>query len=958
MAEVLGMIYSLNRFIKLWKFSKPIQTLILLLPLALQAQIPEPCLEAWENLPTQADSILQQSFPDFLSCCGTSCEAKKDSLLGRAFHIKAIYQLQQNDLLGAQVTNRKALAIRKKAKPSNPTDIGHSFLNLGIIFSKELSRFQQAKIHLDSAWLYLSRQSNYELRGDCRLEMALLMQKQGDIENSFLLIDQAIKNYEQLPQEAQPFLIANAYLAKGELHAELKNYSKASQAYQESLDIYGQAGDLFEKARVLHNLGHLEMEQRNWGKAFDFFEQGITVYQQLTAQYQNIPEAMDFIQEQRTKSSIGLGSCLIKLGNFVRAEKELVAAMKGTFPHQVNLKASIADNLGDLYLIWGNKNDKAIATLNEGLGFLFPDFSPQDPLDCPMISAKSQILGESDLLLTLVQDKARALVTVASSLQSKKANSYLQSALQHYLLADQLSFRFRQNQQAEASRLFWQQENRTMYEAAIDLCYELNKPDQAFQLMENSKALVLLEALKDAVAKASAGISEADLQAEQQLKGDIAQLQAMMAGLQEGDEKSELQKRLNSLSLQQNELLENFKNRYPQYFTYKYDQWTKEAKEIRQTLGEAALIEFFEGKKATYICYLSLDTIRMAKVLPTAKETESFIETLKNPLLSKDMVIEAYALYEMLFDPFLGISFPEKLYIVPDGQLTRLPFDALCSAPVLEEGKIPFLLHSHHISYAYSASVLFQESLEAQSSAKKLLAIAPGTFESLQLSELEHSQAEAQSIARTMGGKAILGEAATKAAFLANSNDYLLLHLSTHAAADSISSPWIAFKDSFLYLPAIYGLETQARLVVLSACQTSQGKLAHGEGVMSLARAFRYAGVPSVLASMWEAEDASAKYIMEAFYEKLKAGLPKDQALSEAKRAYLEDAAHFSFRSPFFWSNFVLVGDVGELGKWSELGKLEKLGKNEVKLLIGLFFTLIVYFYFRTQNRRKYAQNK
>jgi CHAT domain-containing protein len=137
--------------------------------------------------------------------------------------------------------------------------------------------------------------------------------------------------------------------------------------------------------------------------------------------------------------------------------------------------------------------------------------------------------------------------------------------------------------------------------------------------------------------------------------------------------------------------------------------------------------------------------------------------------------------------------------------------------------------------------------------------------------------------------------------------------------------------------------------VVLSACQTSQGKLAVGEGVMSLARAFRYAGVPSVLASMWEAEDASAKFIMEIFYEKLSAGLPKDEALSEAKRAYLAEDAHYSFRSPFFWSNFVLVGDVGEL---RELGKL---GKNEIRLLVGLFLTLFIYFYFRTKNRKKHA---
>ncbi len=955
MAEVLILLrINLNSFTKLYKFSKAIQIFFFLLPISLQAQIPDPCLSQWEELPYQSDSLIYEAFPDFLACCGDGCLAKKDSLLARAFHIKAILQLQDNELLQAVATNRKALAIRQKAKPLDVTDIGHSHLNLGFIFSHELHRYQQAKQQLDSAWMYLSQGKNAELKGDCMLERAILMQKQGDFRQGFLMIDQAIENYQQLSGPDRPFLLANAALARGELHTLLRDYDKASQSFREALRIYEDAGDLFEMAKVLHDLGHLEMQQQHWATALDFFQQGESVYTKLKKEYSGIEEALAYINEQSIKTIIGLGSCLIQLGAYAQAEKVLAQAMESTLPSQIELKASIADNQGDLYLSQQQFEPQAFSAFNTGLGYLFPAFHARSPLDYPKLTDSMLVQGQADLVLTLVQDKAKALKKAADSRPDKGKKAYLQAALQHYQLADQLSFRFRQNQQAEGSRLFWQQKNRAMYEAALELCYELDEPEKAFQLMENSKALVLLEAIKDAVAKASAGISEKDLLAEQLLKGEIAQLEVKLAGLGKNEEREALQKRLNELFLQQNELIENFKNRYPQYFTYKYGQWTKSAAEIQQLLGKTALIEFFEGKEAIYLCYLDREKLQLAKMDKADAAIESFMQAVKNPLLNAGMAQQGYKLYERLFQPLFSVDLPEKLYIVPDGQLTRIPFDALCTGPALVEGRPAFLLLRHTISYAYSASVLFQKNAPRSVPRHKLLAMAPGQFESLQLPPLPHSEQEVKNIVKMLGGKALLAEHASKAAFMADSKNYLLLHLSTHASADSLGSPWIAFRDSFLYLPAIYGLQTQARMVVLSACQTNQGRLAVGEGVMSLARAFRYAGVPSVLASMWEAEDASAAYIMEVFYKKLKAGLPKDAALSEAKRAYLAEADHYSFRSPFFWSNFVLVGDVDKLEELQ--GK--KLGKNEVQLILGIFLTILVYLFFRTKNRRKYASNR
>ncbi len=86
----------------------------------------------------------------------------------------------------------------------------------------------------------------------------------------------------------------------------------------------------------------------------------------------------------------------------------------------------------------------------------------------------------------------------------------------------------------------------------------------------------------------------------------------------------------------------------------------------------------------------------------------------------------------------------------------------------------------------------------------------------------------------------------------------------------------------------IYNLDLNARLVVLSACNTAGGILRKGEGVMSLSRAFMYSGVSSIVSSLWLAEDHAAKKIMSGFFDGIKNGLPIDEALHLSKKQYLQ----------------------------------------------------------------------
>ncbi|MBK8557785.1 MAG: CHAT domain-containing protein [Lewinellaceae bacterium] len=108
----------------------------------------------------------------------------------------------------------------------------------------------------------------------------------------------------------------------------------------------------------------------------------------------------------------------------------------------------------------------------------------------------------------------------------------------------------------------------------------------------------------------------------------------------------------------------------------------------------------------------------------------------------------------------------------------------------------------------------------------------------------------------------------------------------------------------------LYNLSLNADLVVLSACETGIGQLQRGEGIISLARAFSYAGARSILTSMWAVNDARTKDLMIAFYKNLKKEYSKDDALRRAKNDMLSSAKTQEQAHPFYWGGFIGIGDM------------------------------------------------
>ena len=203
------------------------------------------------------------------------------------------------------------------------------------------------------------------------------------------------------------------------------------------------------------------------------------------------------------------------------------------------------------------------------------------------------------------------------------------------------------------------------------------------------------------------------------------------------------------------------------------------------------------------------------------------------------------------------------------------------------------------------------------------------TFRSLEtespaLRRLAASRDEAQAIAKLAPGRSLIAldfDANRQMVLDGALANFRYLHFATHAYVDDDlpGLSWLALSQvdsygreqpGFLRLNDIYQLRLNADLVVLGGCRTGLGQQLRGEGMVGLTRGFFYAGVPRVMASLWEVPDRETSDLMQTFYRNLlKEKLPYGEALRQAQ---LEMWKRPESNAPFFWAAFNLQGDPRE----------------------------------------------
>jgi CHAT domain-containing protein len=235
------------------------------------------------------------------------------------------------------------------------------------------------------------------------------------------------------------------------------------------------------------------------------------------------------------------------------------------------------------------------------------------------------------------------------------------------------------------------------------------------------------------------------------------------------------------------------------------------------------------------------------------------------------------------------------------------------------------------------------------------MAYSGGVVRGAELLPLPNAENEVSAIGRAVADSRVhVGGRASEKAFKQEASEYRVLHLATHFLSDDIQPLYSKIvlaqeddsqEDGYLQTYEIFNTRLNADLVVLSACNTGLGKLSRGEGLVGISRAFLYAGVPSLVVSLWSVDDESTSILMESFYQHLSEGLNKKQALRQAKLDYLE-AARRDKRDPFYWAPFILVGD------WSPVAGLQDSGRGTAVWIIAVI-ALLLFVVLVTLSRRR-----
>lgn len=263
--------------------------------------------------------------------------------------------------------------------------------------------------------------------------------------------------------------------------------------------------------------------------------------------------------------------------------------------------------------------------------------------------------------------------------------------------------------------------------------------------------------------------------------------------------------------------------------------------------------------------------------------------------------------------PEIGDSI-NHIIISPDKILSRLSFEVLSR-------NNKFLLENFDISYTSHLGFILPD-LSHKNQNKELAIYAPEyPFSNQDLvvrskpAFLEGALEESELISQLFPSKLYKGKNLSKEDFVTTASNYQLLHLAMHAQINdnqsNISRLLFSNQDTEaddLYLEELYGLNLSADLAVLSACNTGVGNNNSGSEMESFQRAFTFAGIPATVASLWEVPDQPTKEIMVNFYKNLKDGLPKSEALKEAKITFKNEYKGTKLAQPYYWAGFVLYG--------------------------------------------------
>jgi CHAT domain-containing protein len=847
------------------------------------------------------------------------------------------------DYKEAQEHFELSLSIYKAILEKNDMKLALVYLNLGRFFSLTGNDEKALELFTQSEDIIKLKDKKSDKLAPLYINIGTLYINKANYEKALSYNNKALALIQANPNAAQSDLVT-IYLNLGFIFEKKGDLSAANKYYLTGL----QKGDKFQNTiKILRGLANVNMLLDKKADARAYYEQSLATTIELYGP-DNPETALTYFKygefcsisgdQQKALGYLEKGLSIYKLVYGEKSRDVGYAYYQLAFYYQ-----RIKDY------------KKALENFQSALIASFNTFNDKNPL-------KNPVPDKGDLnyyQLNIISAKANAFYELFKQEPSKQ--EYLQASASTYSLAIEILELIRSTYQEEDSKLMIAgNEKNTVTNAIrtqIDL-YQLtnNKEalEKAFSYAEKGKSSVLMSYLRDMEAKDLGKIPDNLRGLDNKLKTDIAFYNKLI--FDESSKKSANQSKLNlwnntifELSRQHDSLISVIEKQYPAYYNLKYDNSVITLSATSRNLSERQAI--LEYTLADSSLFLFVITNKEQKLFVTSLDKSFFnnITTVREMLTGKSFnnyspvdflafTSASHELYKTLLEPARSLVKGKDLIIIPDAELGYLSFDILLTEPLKPKAKgyrgLPYLIKDAPISYAPSATALY-EGFKNPVVPKnhKVLAFAP-SYDNIKgvkfkdmvrgqtypdyLMPIPGAQIEVKNLRKIFSSKVFDGEDATEANFKKNAGNYSILHLAMHTLINNNNPLYskLVFihnsdnsEDGLLNTSELFGMQLNADLAVLSACNTGTGKLERGEGIMSLSRGFFYAGVPSIIMTSWAVEDNSGVDLMTSFYKYLADGKAKNEALRLAKLDYLSSSDQLKSH-PHFWAAYMNIGDI------------------------------------------------
>lgn len=346
---------------------------------------------------------------------------------------------------------------------------------------------------------------------------------------------------------------------------------------------------------------------------------------------------------------------------------------------------------------------------------------------------------------------------------------------------------------------------------------------------------------------------------------------------------------------------------------------------VREALEDhELLIEYFVAPDSLFLFALSPDTVRVVIRALDATNLRSRVRVARDLVSRLDSDLEGGSavlsgLHGLLVEPIRetgALKGVDRVYVVPHGELSYLPFAALKRTP---EG--PYLVEEFTLVHLPSASALPALRERARERARKAGAMEGVSFAPFPR-ELPGTVREVEAVRRHQSHWGVrLGSQASESAMREALASGLVVHAATHGILNAWNPMFSRILleadpdpgsagDGRLELHEVVASTVASPLVFLSGCETGLGTIGAtgflgGDDYATLAQAFLYAGAQSVVATLWRIPDDGAAAFAETFFRGLGGSGDPAGALATTQRVMLRDPR---YASPFYWAGYRLDG--------------------------------------------------